>query len=105
MRPPSCSRPQPALAAPTKSSHSFSKAKVVHSAAPIRPSCNYYGNLAHKATKCNIPSEDFFCDYYGKKRHQEVVYFAKFLKRKQLRLLGQNLPSSSIAPQPKTKAL
>jgi hypothetical protein len=67
-------------------SHSFSKAEVVHSAAPILPSCNYYGNLAHKVNACNIPSEDLFCGYCGEKGHQEAVCLAKFLERKQLRL-------------------
>ncbi len=56
-------------------------------------------------TKCNIPSEDFFCDYCGKEGHHEAVCFAKFSKRKQLQLPWQNLLASSTAPQPKTKAL
>jgi hypothetical protein len=73
--------------------------------APILPSYNYCGNLAHKANECNIPSKDVFCDYCGKERHQEVVCFAKFSKSKQFRLPWQNLPASSIAPQPKAKAL
>jgi len=76
----------------------------VHSAAPILPSYNYYGNLAHKASQCNIPSENLFCDYCGKEGHQEVVYFAKFLEQKQLRLPWQNLSASSTTPQPKAKA-
>jgi hypothetical protein len=84
MRPPSHSRPQPPLVAPTRLSHSSSRAKAVHLAAPILPSYNYYGNLAHKASECNIPSEDLFCDYCGKKGHQEAVCFAKFPERKQL---------------------
>jgi hypothetical protein len=42
---------------------------VVHLATPILPSCNYCGNLAHKANECNIPFENIFCDYYGKKGH------------------------------------
>ncbi len=75
-------RPQPPQAAPTISSHFSSRAKVVHSVKPILPSYNYCGNLAHKANECNIPFEDLFCDYCGKEGHQEVVYFAKFLKRK-----------------------
>jgi hypothetical protein len=66
MRPSSRSRPQLPPAVPTKSSHSFLRAKVVHSATPNLPFYNYYDNLAHKASECNIPSEDFFCDYYGK---------------------------------------
>ncbi len=66
MRPPSCSRPQPPLVAPTRSSHSSSRVKIVHSATPILPSCNYCGNPAHKASECNIPSKDLFCDYCGK---------------------------------------
>jgi hypothetical protein len=76
----------------------------VHSATPILPSCNYCGNPAHKASECNIPSEDLFCDYCGKKGHQEAVCFAKFPERKQLRLQRQNLPASSAVPQPKAKA-
>ncbi len=84
MRPPSCSRPQPTPAAPTRSSHSSSRTKAVHLATPILLSCNYCGNPAHKANECNIPSEDLFCDYCGKEGHQESVYFAKFPKQKQL---------------------
>jgi len=76
----------------------------MHSATPILPSYNYCYNPAHKASECNIPSEDFFCDYYGKKGHHEVVCFAKFPERKQLRLPQQNLPTSLVAPQPKAKA-
>ncbi len=103
MRPPSCSRPQPPSVTPTKSSHS-SKAKAVHSATPILPSYNYYGNPTHKASECNIPFEDLFCDYCGKEGHHEVAYFAKFPKRKKFRLPQQNLPTSSTALQPKAKA-
>ncbi len=55
-------------------------------APPILPSRNYYGNPTHKASECNIPSEDLFCDYCGKKGHQKAVCFGKFLERKQLRL-------------------
>jgi len=84
MKPPSRSRLQPTLAAPTKLSHSSSRAKAVHSATPILPSCNYYGNPAHKASECNIPFEDFFCDYCGKEGHQKAIYFTKFLEWKQL---------------------
>jgi hypothetical protein len=61
MRPPSCSRLQPPLVVQTRSLHS-SRAKVVHSATPILPSCNYCGNPTHKAHECNILSEDFFYD-------------------------------------------
>jgi hypothetical protein len=67
MRPPSHSRPQPPPAALTRSSHYSSKAKSMHLVAPILPSCNYWSNPIHKANECNIPSEDIFCDYYGKK--------------------------------------
>ncbi len=104
MRPPSRSRPQPTPATPTRSSHSSSNTKAVHSATPILLSCNYCGNPAHKANECNIPFEDLFCDYCGKEGHQESVCFAKFPKRKQLRLKWQNLPASSIVLQPKAKA-
>ncbi len=104
MRPPSRSRPQLPPAVPTRSTHSSSRTKTVHSATPILPSCNYYGNPAHKASECNIPSEDLFCDYCGKEGHRESVCFAKFPKRKQLRLRRQNLPTSSAVPQPKAKA-
>jgi hypothetical protein len=82
MRPPSCSRPQPPSATPTKSSHSSSRAKTVHSVAPILSSRNYCGNLTHKTNECNIPSKDLLCDYCGKEGHQEAVCFAKFLERK-----------------------
>jgi hypothetical protein len=86
MRPPSHSRLQPPLAMPTRSSHLSSRAKAMHSATPILPSCNYYGNPAHKASECNIPSKDLFCDYCAKEGHQEVVCFAKFSEQKQLQL-------------------
>jgi hypothetical protein len=105
MRPPSRLRPQLSPTMPTKSSHSSSRAKAVHSATPILPSCNYCGNLTHKANECNIPSEDLFCDYCGKEGHHKVVCFAKFPERKQLRLPRQNLLTSSVALQPKAKAL
>jgi hypothetical protein len=78
-------------------SHSSLRAKAVHSAAPILPSCNYYGNLAHKASEYNILFEDLFCNYYGEKGHQEALYVAKFAKRKQLQLPRQNLPASFVA--------
>jgi hypothetical protein len=104
MRTPSLSRPQPSLVASTKSSHSFSRAKAMHSAAPILLSYNYCGNHAHKASECNIPFEDLFCDYYEKEGHKEAIYFAKFPKRKQLRSPRQNLPTSSTSPRPKAKA-
>ncbi len=103
MKPPSRSRPHPLVTVATRSSHSFSRAKGVHLATPILPSCNYCGNPTHKATECNIPSEDFFCDYCGK-GHQKTVCFAKFSKRKQLRLPWQNLPASSTTLQPKARA-
>jgi len=76
----------------------------MHSATPILPSYNYCGNPAHKASECNIPSEDLFCDYCGKEGHQESAYFAKFPERKQLQLQQQNLPAFSAIPQPKAKA-
>ncbi len=93
MKPPSRSKPQPPPSAPTRSSHFFSKAKAMHSTTPILPSCNYYCNPTHKISECNIPSEDLFCDYCGKKGHHEAVCFAKFPERKQLQLPRQNLPT------------
>jgi len=66
MRLPSHSRPQPTQVVPIRSSHSSSRTKVVHSATPILPFCNYCGNPAHKVSECNILSEDLFCDYCGK---------------------------------------
>jgi len=104
MRPPSRSRPQPPLAMPTRSSHSSSKAKTVHSAAPILPFCNYCGNPADKVSECNIPFEDLFYDYCGKAGHWKVVCFVKFPERRQLWLPWQNLPTSSTVSQPKAKA-
>ncbi len=71
-------------AAPTRSSHYSSKAKVLHSSTTILPSCNYCGNLTHNVNECNIFSKDFFCDYCGKEGHHEAVCFAKFSERKQL---------------------
>ncbi len=69
MRPSSHSRPKPPPIASTRSSHSSLRAKAVHSAAPFLPSYNYYGNLAHEASECNIPSKDLFCDNCGKEGH------------------------------------
>ncbi len=66
----------------TGSSHSSSRTKMMHLAAPILPSCNYCGNPAHKTSECNIPSEDVFYDYCGKEGHHEAICFAKFPKRK-----------------------
>ncbi len=91
MRFPSRSRPQPTPTALTRSSHSSSRTKAVHSATPILPFCNYCGNPAHKANECNIPFKDIFCDHCEKEGHQESVCFAKFPERKQLRLQRQNL--------------
>ncbi len=76
----------------------------MHSATPILPFCNYYDNHVDKVNECNIPSKDLFCDYCGKEGHQEVVYFAKFPEWKQLWLPWKNLPTYSIALQPKAKA-
>jgi len=97
-------RPHPPPTVPTKLSDSSSRAKAVHLVTPILPSYNYYGNLAHKASECNIPSKDLFCDYCGKEKHHEIVCFAKFPEWKQLQLPQQNLLASSAAPQPKAKA-
>jgi hypothetical protein len=90
---------------PTKSSHSSSRAKAVHLATPILPFRNYYGNPTLKANECNIPFEDLFCDYCGNEGHQEAICFVKFSEQKQLRLPRQNLLASSVATQPKAKAL
>ncbi len=76
----------------------------MHLATPILPSCNYCDNPVDKASECNIPSEDLFCDYCGEEGHQEAVCFAKFPERKQLCLPRQNLPAST-SPQLKAKAL
>jgi len=89
MKPPSRLRPQHPQVVPTRSSHSSLRAKAVHSTAPILPFCTYYDNPIHKVSECNIPFKDFFCDYWEKKGHQEAIYFAKFLKWKQLWLPWQ----------------
>jgi hypothetical protein len=52
---------------PTRSSHSSSRTKAVHSVTPILPSCNYCGNPAHKANECNILSGISFVIIVGKK--------------------------------------
>ncbi len=67
MKPPSRLRPQPPPAMPTRSSHSFSSAKVGHSATPILLSYNCYDNLVHKASECNILLEISFVIIVGKK--------------------------------------
>jgi hypothetical protein len=97
MKPPSRSRPQLPPTTPTRSSHSSSRAKAVHSATSIPPFCNYCANPAHKVNEWNIPSEDLFCDYCGKEGHQEAICFNKFSGRKQLQLPQQNLLASAIA--------
>ena len=104
MRPVSRARPQPPPATPTRASHTSSRTKSAHLAAPILPSCNYCGNPDHKAHECNIPSEELFCDFCGKEGHQEAVCFAKFPERKQLRQPRQNLQQPAAAPPPKGKA-
>jgi hypothetical protein len=77
---------------------------MVHSTAPILPSYNYCGNLAHKTNECNIPFEDLFCDYCGKKTHHEAVCFAKFQNGSNSDYHGKNMPASFVAPQLKAKA-
>ncbi len=67
MRPLSRSRLQPPPTTPTKSSHSSSKAKVMHSATPILPSCNYCGNPAHKASECKFLLRISFVIIVGKR--------------------------------------
>ncbi len=67
MRPPSRSRPQPPPVTPTRSSHSSSRAKAMHLATPILPSCNYCGNPAHKANECNILLRISFVIIVGKR--------------------------------------
>ncbi len=111
MKPPSRSRLQPSLVALTRSSHFSSRAKVVHSAAPIVPSCNYYGNPAHKTNECNILSEDLFCDYCGKEGHQEAICFCQVPGTETTLIPRQNLLTSfatlqlkAKAPQPSTQA-
>jgi len=69
MKPPSCSKLQPSPAMPTRSSHFSSKAKIVHSVAPILLSYNYYDNPTHKVNECNILFEDLFYDYCGREGH------------------------------------
>ncbi len=44
----------------------------MHSAALVLLFCNYCGNPIHKANECNIPSEDFFCDYCGKEGFRKL---------------------------------
>jgi hypothetical protein len=82
MRPTSRSKLQPPPATLTKSSHFSWRAKAVHLVAHILPSCNYCGNPTHKVSECNIPFEDFFCDYCGKEGYHEALCFAKFAEQK-----------------------
>jgi len=102
MRPPSCSRPQPTPVAPTRSSHSSSRAKAVHSATPILFSCNYCDNYAHKASECNIPSKDLFCDYCGKKRTSKSCLFCQVPKTEAISITMAK--STSIFRCPLTKS-
>ncbi len=104
MRAPSHSRPQPPPNTPTRSSHS-PRAKAVHLATPILPSCNYYGNPTHKANECNIPSKDIFYDYCGKERHHEVGCFLKFPKRKKCDYRGKICQHLSLALNQKPRHL
>jgi hypothetical protein len=67
MRPPSRSRPQPPLTAPTKSSQYSSKAKAKHSAAPILPSYNYVAILPTKLMSATFLSRISFMIIVGKR--------------------------------------
>jgi hypothetical protein len=58
----------------TRSSHYSSRAKAMHSTAPILPSCNYCGNHAHKVSECNIPFKDLFCAYCGKRDIKSCLF-------------------------------
>jgi hypothetical protein len=78
MRPPSRSRLQPTPAAPTRSPHSSSRTKTVHSATPILPSYNYCGNPAHKASECNIPSWISFVIIVGKRDIKNLFVLLSF---------------------------
>jgi hypothetical protein len=102
MKPPSGSKPQPPPVVPTKSSHSSSRAKAVHSATPILPYYNYCGNLAHKINECNIPSEDLFCDYCGKEGHHESYMFCQVLGTKATPIT--TIKSANIFRYPSTKS-
>jgi hypothetical protein len=72
MRPPSHSRPLLPPVAPTKSSYSSSRAKMVHLAAPILPSCNYCGNPAHKAMSATFLPKIFFVIIVGKRAIEKL---------------------------------
>jgi len=78
MKPPSRSRLQLPLAVPTRSSHSSSRAKMVYLVAPSVPPCNYCGNPTHQTSECNIPFEDLFCDYCGKREIREFFVLPSF---------------------------
>jgi len=67
MRPPSRSRPQLPPIAPTRSSHSSSRAKVMHSIAPILPSCNYVAILPIKQVSAIFLPKIFFVITVGKR--------------------------------------
>jgi hypothetical protein len=67
MRPPSRSKPQPPLVAPTRSSHSSSRAKAMHSATPILPSYNYYGILPTNLVSATFLSRISFVIIVGKR--------------------------------------
>ncbi len=73
MRPPSCSRLQPPPTSPTRSSHSSSKAKAVHSIAPILPSCNYCGNLPTKLVSVTFLSRISFMIIVGKRDIRKFI--------------------------------
>ncbi len=103
MRPPSRSRPHPPLAAPTKSSYFSSRAKVVHLTTPILFSCNDCGNLIHKANECNIPSKDFFYDYYVKDGHHEVVCFCQIPETKATPITTTKSTSIFLCPSTKSQ--
>jgi len=97
MKPPSHSRPQPTPTPPTRSSFSSSRTKAMHSATPILPSCNYCGNPTHKASECNIPSEDLFYDIVRKRDIKNVSVLPSSQSRSNFDYNGkiyQHLPLS-----------
>jgi hypothetical protein len=104
MKPSSRSRPEPPLTMPTKSSHSSSRTKAVHLATPILPFCNYYGNPFTKLMSATFLSRISLVIIVGKRDIRKLYVLPSFSKRKQLRSPWQNLPTSSVTPQPKAKA-
>jgi hypothetical protein len=92
---PSCSRPQPPPVTQPRSSHSSSRAKTVHSATPILPSCNYYAILPTKLMSATFLPRISFDIIVGKRDIKKLFVLPSFWNRSNSNYYGkiyQHLP-------------